>query len=325
MSRLQKKCLIASSALHALLVVIVLAGSAFLLKREEAFDKTVLTFVPDRVVDDAMKRATGAPAPMAAQPPAATPPQQPVTPPVQPPATKVEPTPETKPKPEKEPAKKPEPVQKPVTREPDPEPEPIKKDARIPADPKRKPKQDPKTTEAVTKPTQKPVVNLRPIVRNSAEIERLRKEAVAAQAAQAAKAEADRRLRVDSALSNFASKTATLTTENVGLSAIDTGTVGISYASYNDWVKKVYWDAWQVPNDLPPGDATVTVRVTLRKDGSVASASITGPSGISKLDDNIRKLLARVKDVGKKFPDGAKEETRTYDIDFNLKSKLEAG
>jgi TonB family protein len=245
---------------------------------------------------------------------------------VVPPPPRVEPKPEVKPEPVPKKEPEPEPEKPKVKKEAvKPEPEPVKKDPTKPADTKRKPAKEPKTPEVPVKPKQGPVVNLRETKRSNVDLKKQQEEAAAAQADQAAKAAEAFESRKGQVLSAFTTRAASLTTENIGLSAIDTGTVGISYASYNDWVKKVYWDAWQPPNDLPPGDSTVTVRVTIRKDGSVASASVTDPSGVSKLDDNIRKLLARVKTIGKPFPDGAREETRTYNIDFNLKAKLGAG
>jgi TonB family protein len=69
----------------------------------------------------------------------------------------------------------------------------------------------------------------------------------------------------------------------------------------------------------------VTVKVVIRKDGTVESAVVSQGSGSSKLDANIRQLLARVKTIGAPFPDGAKESKRTYTIDFNLKAKLGPG
>ncbi|HAV65531.1 MAG TPA: hypothetical protein DCY13_24545, partial [Verrucomicrobiales bacterium] len=129
----------------------------------------------------------------------------------------------------------------------------------------------------------------------------------------------------EQALQAFSSNTSKLTTPQVAATSLDLGTVGVSYSSYDAWVKKVYWDAWRPPTDVPAGDSTVTVKVVIRADGSIESSTLVDASGVSKLDANIRQLLARVKTIGKPFPDGARESKRTYTIEFNLKAKLGAG
>lgn len=317
MSRLQKKCLIASTALHALLAVVFLAGTAFLVKREEPVDQQVLTFIPDIAVDAAMQRAAGpsgaqAPAQPPSQPPA-PPAQTRQDPPVQQETVKPEPV-----KPEPEPVKpvKPEPVK------PKDEPPPktdVRKDPVKPAD--KPPKSTAKEPEA-TKP-KRPEIKIGELkARSPADTAKAQK---AAAAAAAAKEAAAFDAKVNRALGNFSQRTAGLTTESIGISAIGDGTVGVSYASYDAIVQKVYWDAWQAPNDLAPGASVVKVRVIIRRDGTIESAVITSPSGVTKLDGNIRQLLARVKTIGRSFPEGVKEERRTYLIDFNLEAKLSAG
>jgi TonB family protein len=295
MSRLQKKCLIASGALHALLLLVVLMTSAFLVKQEEPVDQQVLTFIPDQLVDEALRQPAGAQA--AAQLP---PVQQTPSPQVEPPPRRQEPPPKVEPMP-------PEPMPEPVK----PRVEPRKVDP-----PKPKP-------EPIKKLPPKPIeVSLKTTVRSNADTIRKQQEQKA-EAARKQQAEANR--RTAEALERVNNLEARLTESKVGATAVDFGTVGVSYASYDSWVQKVYWDAWRPPNDLAAGRSIVKVKVVIRRDGTVESATITGASGTGALDNNIRQLLARVKTMGRPFPEGAKEAKRTYNIDFNLEAKLGSG
>ena len=320
MSRLQKKCLIASSALHGLLAVILLVGTAFLVKEEEHVDQTVLNFIPDKLVDAAMQRAAG---PLA---PATPPPSQPPAPISQPPP--VTPTaakqtePEANPNPPKEKEQPPEPKEEPKRPKLEPkkiEAEEKKKDPKKVDDTELRASKTPKKSEPAKPPRTPVTVNLKATtLRSNADIEAARRETAAA----AAKANA---ARVATALSKFEATTSKLTSDNIGVSAFGDGTIGVSYASFESWVQKVYWEAWRPPTDLAAGRSVVKVKVVIRKDGTIESANVTEPSGNSRLDANIRQLLARVKTVHQGFPEGAKEEKRSYNIEFNLEAKLGSG
>ena len=99
MNRLQKKCFIATTGAHLLLLGILFFGSAFISAKNPANSQPVLDFVPSIVVDAAVM---GGGNPDAKPPPPAPPQIQPVS---QPPASKPEPQkpvvkePETKPSP----------------------------------------------------------------------------------------------------------------------------------------------------------------------------------------------------------------------------------
>lgn len=308
MSRLQKKCLIASGALHALLLLVVLMTSAFLVKQEEPVDQQVLTFVPDQLVDEALRQPAAAQA--AAQPP---PVQQTPPPQAEPPPRQQEPPPKVETKP------------------PEPKPEPVK--PKVEPKPKQEPKVEPKKAdppkpkpEPVKKPEPKPIeLNLKPVVRSNADAVRKLEEQKAAELKRQAESQREAQRRIDDAINRVSTLEARLTESKVGATAVDLGTVGVSYASYDSWVQKVYWDAWRPPNDLAAGRSIVKVKVVIRRDGTVESAVVTAASGTAALDNNIRQLLARVKTMGRPFPEGAKEAKRTYNIDFNLEAKLGSG
>jgi len=104
MNRLQKKCVIATTGVHLLLLVILFVGPAFLWSREKADDTQVLDLIPETLVDSATTGVQGA------QPPPTPAPQTKLQP-------KVEtPPPQPKP-PESKPPEEPAPVPKPTLAE----------------------------------------------------------------------------------------------------------------------------------------------------------------------------------------------------------------
>lgn len=98
------------------------------------------------------------------------------------------------------------------------------------------------------------------------------------------------------------------------------GTGGPAYASYAAWVKTVYENAWQAPEDSATDDAITKVSVTIGRDGTVLSSRIVRPSGDSPVDKSVQRTLDRVSFIAP-FPEGAKDKQRTYIINFNLKAK----
>ncbi|MCW5552441.1 MAG: TonB C-terminal domain-containing protein [Verrucomicrobiae bacterium] len=136
MNRLQKKCLVAASGFHLLLVVILVVGPAFLSPKDPVDDLPLLEFIPVITTDE---QVSGGGSPKAAPPPAQVQPRHP------------QPAP---PRPQPQPPK-PEPVPEPpkvTTREPAPAPK--KSPPKIsltpvtrPTDTKATPKQPPPTRE----------------------------------------------------------------------------------------------------------------------------------------------------------------------------------
>ena len=51
MDRLQKKCFVASTGFHLLLVVILIVGPAFLASHSKSEDMPILAFIPVKTVD----------------------------------------------------------------------------------------------------------------------------------------------------------------------------------------------------------------------------------------------------------------------------------
>lgn len=296
--------MLVSAGTHALLLLLTVAGVGFVRSvappPPDIESMEILTFVPDFLVDQPV---VGGGEPPAGQPspPAATPPPVVQTPPPKP-------APEVKPAPKAEP-----PAVKPVVeRQP----------------PKKVEPEPPPPSETGTKPPPKKHVvqpNLTPVVKKTPESKQPTKaEQEAAQAAAAA-ANARRvaqaiKSRINSAVTGISGKLSSSTTVTV-----PGGTGGASYASYSLYVKSVYQWAWRAPSELTDDSATATAKIVIARDGTILSARIETPSRVPALDKSVRAALDRVTTIGKPFPDGAKDDERTFLIDFNLKAKQFTG
>ena len=298
MNRLEKKCLIASAGSHLLLLVILLAGAAFLPDKPKTPDSPpALRVVPQFLVDSLLSGGGGNPkAPLVEG-------QQKLVAPA--PPKPAAPTPPKVQEPAKTEVKKSAP------------PEPIKKTAIKPV--KEQPvdivKKDIKPTPAPTKTLPKPDLG-KVIVRDPAAKARAEAEAKAQAEAK------ERATRLAKQLNH------TLQNLNNGLSK---GTVveingpgGPAYANYAQWVKTVYEDAWDPADDLMDEDSTAQVTVTIAKNGDVITARLVKRSGVPALDKSVQRALDKVRFVAP-FPEGAKEDQRTFNINFNLKAKRLTG
>jgi protein TonB len=96
---------------------------------------------------------------------------------------------------------------------------------------------------------------------------------------------------------------------------------GVPYANFLDALRKIYTDAWLVPDGVTDDSATATASVTLARDGTVLNAHIISRSGNALADESVQAVLRRVKHAVP-LPDGAKENQRTVTIKFNVKAKL---
>jgi TonB family protein len=100
---------------------------------------------------------------------------------------------------------------------------------------------------------------------------------------------------------------------------------GVSYASYGQIVRLRYSEAWMVPADMTDDEATIKVSVTVARDGKVLDARITQPSASAAANRSIQNTLDRIREIGRPFPEGAKESQRTFIMTFNLKAKKAFG
>ena len=102
------------------------------------------------------------------------------------------------------------------------------------------------------------------------------------------------------------------------------GSGGVPYANFLDGVKKVYNDAWIVPDGITDDEAMATASVTIGRDGMVLDARITHSSGSTLTDQSVEMVLRRVTRAVP-LPDEAKENQRTVTIKFSVKAKRGLG
>jgi colicin import membrane protein len=327
MSRLQKKCFIASAALHFLLFALLVFGPAFISSTSRRTDNLpLLDVIPARLIDEAMSGGGQPAAAKQAEPrPETKAPAEPVT--VQP-APRIEPPApapiESKPKPVVE--MKPIVEQKPAIEKVDAhaEPRPPKQTTKLtktkPASPEKLPprKNEKSDSAKETKTKHETTVDLKPAVRSTAES--LARKAKAEAAAKALEAAEEWKGQINKSLQALRSDLSPSTT----IEAVGTG--GEAYANYSQAIKSIYTEAWITPDDVIDDAATVHVEVTIARDGRVLSSSILKRSGIVSLDKSVQAALDRVERRRlPPFPEGASDTQRTFKINFNLKTKRSLG
>jgi TonB family protein len=305
MNRLQKKCLVASMAMHSLLLVILLVGPAFLSSTKVSNDLPVLDMIPSRLTD-ALFSGGGKPN---AKPPPASPVAQPVQ----------QPEPPTPQPPQPEPVTSKPPIESKPRPEPKPpktEPTPVTVKAETSKLSTDKPKSQIKVNDKITTLKPKDLADAKAKKEQEQEQARARERELADARQRTAK-EIDARLSgsLKSLSENLSSGT---TIEMPGTGG------GAAYANYAQVIKSIYDHAWIDPDEVSDNAATVKVKVVVARDGSIISDSITGRSGIPALDKSVQHALDRVRQLPP-FPEGAKERERTFIINFNLKAKRLTG
>ena len=301
MTRTQQKCFIASAGLHALLLVILFVGPAFLSSSKPSDNRPLIDFVALKTIDAALSGGGSpnvrTPTPAVVQPPA---PAKVETPPPAPPPQRVE---------------KAEPV-----RVEKPTPPRIEKPAPT--------KVETPDSEAVdTKPAKKlPKVDLKPIVRAKNPTPKTPSPRVKPEdnTDSQAEAAAERRNRIASALKSAASDLRSGLSSATTIELKGPGGGGVPYANFLDAVKKVYSDAWIVPDGVLDDEATSTASITIARDGTVVNSRLVQRSGSALADQSVEMVLRRVT-FAAPLPDGAKENQRTVTIKFNVKAKRGLG
>ena len=287
MTRLQRKCLIAVTGTHLLLVVALLC-SGFIQPKPKPDNTQLLDVIPARAVDAALQSGVRDAKPPPPAPPAPKPPEPQAHPTPEPPkpvVTQVEPP---KPLAPTEPE-----VVKPDHSEPKPKP------------PKHEVKAD--LTPVVHKMTTQP---------DNSEAEARAEKAAERAAEKEARRLHDEKVRT---LTNIArsirdNASAPTTVE------FAPGSSTVAYANYASIVLSIYTREWILPDTAANDEAIVKVSVTIARDGRVTDAHIIGPSGDASVDASVRRTLDRVTFI-QEFPDDATDKERTYIINFNLKAK----
>lgn len=281
--RLQKKCFFAATGFHLLLLAILIVGPAFFVSERKAEDMPMLDFVPTKTIDEAFSGG-GSPK---AQPPAPQPlppaPQAEVQPPPPPPVA----------------VKLPDPPKLTVKeKEPDPESLEVKTD--------KKPR--------------KPEVSLKPVVRKP--------NTPTTKVTSTAAVDSDAKARAQARAKQVAAFSRTVNNLSAGLSSSTTvdmpqgpGGGGPSYANFYQALRKIYNDAWIVPDGITDDEATVSTSVTIARNGDVIATKILRSSGNAAVDASVEAMLRRVTRAVP-LPESAKENQRTVTIKFNVKAKL---
>jgi TonB family protein len=289
MDRLQKKCFIASSGFHGVLVLVVVFGAAFFTPEKPKPVET-LTMVPSKLIDDALSGGGGNP---------------------NIPRTDAKIKGDTlEPVPQQTVVKQPDPP-KPKVEKPQPKPpEPVKTEPKKTSIPKE-------PTKVAAKPKPAPI-ELTPVNKSKTDREKARKEAEA-KARAAEKAAQDRLAKQlgkvrENLRQGFSSGTA------VEVS----GPGGEAYASYRSFVFAAFDNAWVVDPDFADDDSSVVARVVVHRTGRIISAEISQKSGLPALDKSVRRALEAVRSLPP-FPETTRDQERTFVIEFSLKARRLVG
>ena len=109
-----------------------------------------------------------------------------------------------------------------------------------------------------------------------------------------------------------------------GLALEAAGPGGEAFINYGQLVKSLYDRAWLISNDVADEHSAVRVKIEIYKDGSVRSARIVNPSGNPAIDKSVQRALNEVRFIAP-FPEGARDWSRTFYINFNVKAKRQLG
>jgi TonB family protein len=303
MNRLEKKCFITSAAVHGLLFgAVIIFGSGFFVRKEKAERVPhLLTAYDPRMVTDALTMGGN---------PNVLP--QPADPTPKPPAPQPEP---------------PKAETKPQVEEPKPEP----KRTETPK-PERLTSKDaePVTKNPKVKDTPKPRLDdlsLKPVVRPNKNTSKPRKDD-----SDEKKAETEARNHANAVRkANIAKFNNAINSLSTGLSSrtpvvIESGPGGSAFSAvnYDDLIASKYYNAWVAPNGVSDSTPSVLVTITVTRDGTVMSGRILKGSGNAALDRSIQNVLNNVTFI-EPFPEGAKDQQRTFKISFNLEAKRQLG
>lgn len=305
MNRFEKKCFVGSATFHGVLLAVIFLGAAFSSNKVPSDMGPAITMLPN---PGAAPSGNGAP------------------PPAAPPAKPAPPEPEP-------PQPKPEPVKQ-------PDPEPVKTKVINREEPKETEKEKGGLPVPVQKNTKKEVVKDTPkaksplvnttVVRRSNVVDQTAVKLAAAQrerdlrAARAAQAAAQ--AQRDAAIAEMND---ILRGNGTGLgnsrvaspnSIGGGGGEGVASGRYGDGLKAIYDSKWILNADAYDDEASATVRVTIRRDGTVLSSSITKPSGNASFDRSVRAVLNNVTRV-QPFPTEMKEPERVFTWRFEKRTR----
>lgn len=286
MKRLHRECLTLSAVLHGVLLAIALLGTAFLANPTPP-ELTEPVTILDFVPDRLVDENVANPGGGAPPaPPADPPPQRPADPP---------------------------------PRQPDPIPEPQREPSPPPREPQREPDKEP--VRAVVEP-EAPAPKWTPSKEIKVDLSKVTKTPSAAQQA-AIREQARRDQETREAMKNSIDRLQSHFDTQISFSVPGVG--GASYANYGAYVRTIYDKNWREPASGVEGNPIAKARIVIARDGRVVSSQITGSSGQPAMDRSVQDVLDRIKNIGRPFPQGAKDQERSFILNFNLKAKLGLG
>jgi len=210
-------------------------------------------------------------------------------------------------------ARPPEPAPPPAASPPKPETQP--KQIEQP-DPPKPAQRDPDTFNDKPPVKKLPKVNTTKVTRSKVQPAAKQKQAVKSNS-QADDSRAQLARAAQNAVSNLRQSFSSSTTVEMP----GPGGGGVPYANFLDAVRKIYSDAWLVPDGVTDDSAVATASVTIARDGTVLDARIIVPSGNALADQSVEAVLRRVT-AARPLPETAKESQRTVKIKFSVKAKL---
>ena len=314
MTRLQKKCLLASAGMHGLLLVILIASSAFRSKPVTRDIPIIMTMVNVPVTDQ-QGAGGGTPEPVAPTQPRAQPtPQMAVTPPPpqvvhQQPQQHVEPVPQPRPVVQRQPD---------PTPDPDPQPD-TSEEAVLPAPKPRK------HTDHKVVPTFDSTPEVSHKKRTKPKVSEADTETASAESNAAAARAATRRLstQLAAALDTLATGVQTSGAKGTVVDMPGQGG-GAAFVGYETAIFNAYYHAWITPDSVADKLAATDAKIVVARDGSILSAEIRTRSGEREMDRSVDRALRAVLRLPP-FPSASTDEQRTFVIRFNLEAKQGSG
>jgi TonB family protein len=278
MNRLQKKCLIAATGLHGLLLLILVFGAA-LMPGESAAPVNRITFF------DVSKITDGPTHGGSAGPQEALPPPAPMTPQLPP---------------------QPQPVSPPAQPQPQPQPQPVRRvTPTVPDAPSFTPVKPKTTAQDDFTPVEHPPVKQVASNNQSSDAK--------------ARQQAENQQRIANQISRGLSHLSGALSKDTAVEMSSGADGGAAAANYADLVQSMYYAAWNQPASVD-NSAAVLVSVTVARDGRVVRHEIVKPSGNTTMDNSIQNALENVPNIAP-FPEGSKDEERTFTIKFSLAAK----
>ncbi|MGC8885970.1 MAG: energy transducer TonB [Verrucomicrobiia bacterium] len=99
---------------------------------------------------------------------------------------------------------------------------------------------------------------------------------------------------------------------------------GPAMVNYTQLIMNIFDRAWTPPSEITDENLITEVRIVIHRTGKVTSTRITKRSGNAAMDASVQRALDSIESVPP-FPPEARDFERTFNIQFNLKSKLSRG